>query len=57
MGNTILTLEWDGNGPAHSGQCTMRRTGKGFVVEDGRRIQQQMPGGEQNARGTTIGWD
>ncbi len=34
MGNTVLTLEWDGNGPAHSGQCTMRRTRKGFVVED-----------------------
>ena len=34
MSNVILTLDWDGGGPAHSGQCSIRRTRKGFVVDD-----------------------
>ena len=34
MTRNVLILEWDGNGPAHSGQSSIRRTRKGYVVDD-----------------------
>lgn len=34
MTRRILILEWTGNGPAHSGQCSIRRARDGFVVAD-----------------------
>jgi hypothetical protein len=30
----VLALEWDGGGPANSGEVTIRRTRKGFLVDD-----------------------
>lgn len=37
MGKPVVTLTWNGNGPAHSGAATIRPSRPGFLVDDESR--------------------
>lgn len=34
MGKAVVTLTWDGNGSAHSGEVVIRASRRGFIVDD-----------------------